>query len=72
MGDGASQRYPGFKQNLGLWDEIWHMDSPSMLRLVNFGPRGPLGRQNTEGCKIFWNAFLVHRLAERQGFIYTP
>jgi len=31
--------------------------------IVNFGPGGPLRRQNTEGCKNC-NAFLVHRLAE--------
>jgi len=35
-------------------------------RLVNFGPRGPLERQNSEGVKNC-NAFLAHRLAERNG-----
>jgi len=50
-------------------DEIWHMTERTLLyinsKIGERWPRGPLGSQNTEGCKIFCNAFLVHSLAER-------
>ena len=52
-------------------DNIWQqlIEGPcytSPPRLVNVGPREvPVERQNSEGCKKFCNAFLVHRLTER-------